>query len=148
MYRGRLSRTRAAFSTGAVTAVLLAGLAAAASPASAVSPTCNGRKNVSTGPAAYVSQPYYTGTGSRNCTLQYGNASKAVNALQHALVYCYDEDISIDGDFGSATRAALKRTQDAVNVSADGIYGPQTRKAMKWYVHTSLGSSICSTSAG
>ncbi|MGW6318137.1 peptidoglycan-binding domain-containing protein [Streptomyces sp. NPDC055099] len=143
-----LSRTNAVVSAGVLTAGLVVGVAGTQSASGASYPTCNGRKNVSTGPSAYLSQPYYTATGSRNCTLQYGNASKAVNALQHALVYCYDESISIDGIFGSDTRAALRRTQSAVNVSVDGIYGPQTRKAMKWYVHNGSGSSICSTSAG
>lgn len=143
-----LARTGAMVSAGVVTAGLLVSVVGTQTASGASYPTCDGRKNVSTGPSAYVSQPYYTSTGSRNCILQYGNASKAVNALQHALVYCYDESIDIDGIFGSDTRAALRRTQSAVNVTVDGIYGPDTRKAMKWYVHNGLGSSICSTSAG
>lgn len=148
MSRGLPSRAAATLSAGIVAAGLLVGMATAPSASAASYPTCNSRKNVSVGASAYVSQPYYTTTGSRNCILQYGNSSTAVNALQHALIYCYDHDIDNDGIFGSETRAALRQVQGAVNVTVDGIYGPETRKAMKWYVHTGSGSSTCSTSAG
>jgi peptidoglycan hydrolase-like protein with peptidoglycan-binding domain len=67
-----------------------------------------------------------------NCQLAQSNDSSAVTALQETLNACYGYDLSEDGDFGPATRAAVEGMQADIGVSADGIYGPNTRTAMKF----------------
>lgn len=68
-----------------------------------------------------------------NCDLGLGNDSDAVATLQNTLNYCYGQHLTIDGDYGPLTQAAVKVAQRAVNIPADGIYGPQTRDHIKWY---------------
>ena len=41
---------------------------------------------------------------------------------------------AIDGSFGPATEAAVKRAQKAIGVNADGIWGPATQKAYDNFV--------------
>jgi peptidoglycan hydrolase-like protein with peptidoglycan-binding domain len=133
MRRFRLPRTTAALFAGALAAGLLAGTAATASAASY--PTCNGVKKVDLGNNYWIHQPYYTGTGSRNCVMSRGAQSDAVSQLQVAMWWCYSglmEENDIDGIYGPMTRNAVYELQGLEKVGQDGVYGPETRKAMEW----------------
>ena len=55
-----------------------------------------------------------------------GNRGNAVLALQHSLRYGYGYRISVDGVFGSQTRAAVILFQIRFRLRADGIVGPVT----------------------
>ncbi|MGW0822186.1 peptidoglycan-binding domain-containing protein [Streptomyces sp. NPDC002845] len=123
-------------------AVATASLVALPGTAHAAYPTCNGVKNVDTS-HGNVRQPYYTGTGSRNCVMGVGTRSSAVTRLQIVLRNCYNQDLTADGRYGSSTSSAVKYVQRYEGLSSsdiDGVYGPLTRKAMKW--HTSSGICI------
>ncbi|MBW1596943.1 peptidoglycan-binding domain-containing protein [Streptomyces sp. JJ38] len=110
-----------------------------AGTAHAAYPTCNSNKNLDTS-YGNVRQPYYTGTGSRNCVLGVGDDSIAVTRLQIVLRDCYGRNITADSQYGKNTRDAVAYVQNYEGVPADGTYGPLTRKAMKW--KTSYGSCV------
>ncbi|MFF3025918.1 peptidoglycan-binding protein [Microbacterium sp. NPDC057944] len=86
---------------------------------------------------------------SKNCTLRAGNVSSAVRELQNSLVACHGKNITVDGDFGPATRTALAQVQSSLGLVADGIYGPQTYSKMKFKNSINLacspGSQISNT---
>ncbi len=70
---------------------------------------------------------------SGRCYLKRGMKGAAVTVLQNAMKSCYGESsLSLDGSFGPATQAALRRTQAKLGISADGSYGPQTGSHMQW----------------
>ncbi|MFE9439688.1 peptidoglycan-binding protein [Streptomyces sp. NPDC006602] len=104
-------------------------------------PTCNAKKAVSASGSFFTYQPYYSGTGSRNCVMSQGAQSDAVYALQIAIDTCY-QDISRDGIYGPETRQAVRAVQDAEDVGVDGVYGPETRKAMKWPLYMGGSGSV------
>ena len=58
-------------------------------------------------------------------TLRKGSKGSDVRALQNLL------GITVDGDFGSKTQAAVKAAQTKAKLVADGIVGPQTWAAIK-----------------
>ncbi|SFC68083.1 peptidoglycan-binding domain-containing protein [Streptomyces aidingensis] len=99
--------------------------------AQAAYPTCNAQKVKYVSGSLFTYQPYYTGTGSRNCVMGYGAQSNGVYALQNAIDFCY-RNISVDGIYGPQTRQAVWDVQAEENVGRDGVYGPVTRKAMEW----------------
>ncbi|MGW0903231.1 peptidoglycan-binding domain-containing protein [Streptomyces sp. NPDC002853] len=136
--KGRaLKKITAAASTAALA---MAGLAVTASAADAASyPTCNAAKKHYISSTWFVVQPYYTGTGSRNCVMGYGAQSAGVTRLQFAINDCYNgiANIAEDGIHGTGTRKAVRYVQEQTDGEAavDGEYGPQTRKAMYWGVY-------------
>ena len=72
-------------------------------------------------------------TGNYNCVLGYGNNSLGVRVLQESLNACYSQGIGVDGDFGPATRQAVRNAQSTINrqtpeahLVVDGVYGPKT----------------------
>jgi hypothetical protein len=80
---------------------------------------------------------------STNCNLRYGDdphrgsqsagdPDTAIRTLQRNLNYCYGSHLTVDGIYGSNTRAVVKQVQVRHHLTADGIYGPQTRSAMNW----------------
>ncbi|MFI1996918.1 peptidoglycan-binding protein [Actinoplanes sp. NPDC020271] len=73
-----------------------------------------------------------TFSGNKDCVMGVGNVSSGVWALQRTLNYCYNQNIAMDSNFGSGTRAALINVQRQAGVSADGVYGPATRSRMLW----------------
>jgi peptidoglycan hydrolase-like protein with peptidoglycan-binding domain len=66
-------------------------------------------------------------SGSTNCNLADGNQGEGVKALQRTLNTCYGRNLTVDGDFGSATKAAVRYAQGQSGASVDGSYGPNTR---------------------
>lgn len=62
-----------------------------------------------------------------------GAKGEGVRWIQWMLTACsYSVGQSgIDGDFGSATRSAVKKFQKSEGLEVDGIVGPMTRKALK-----------------
>jgi len=63
--------------------------------------------------------------------LKPGDKGAQVKLLQQFLrLFGYSKD-KVDGDYGPATAAAVKRFQQATNLTADGIVGPATLRAIK-----------------
>lgn len=67
----------------------------------------------------------------------FGDPAAAIKALQRNLNYCYGAGLTVDGRYGSLTRAAVQRVQRRHGIAVDGIYGPQTRSAMNWREYNS-----------
>ncbi len=61
-------------------------------------------------------------------TLSRGTSGSDVTQLQIRVAgwVAYGENLALDGSFGPATEAAVKRFQSAYGLSADGIAGPNT----------------------
>lgn len=126
-----MTASSAAFAVVAVVAL-------PATQAHAAYPTCNSVKN-RTYSGGSVVQPYYTGTGTFNCTMGYGAQSSAVRKLQDHLINCYGFDGSLDGIYGRQTKTAIEGVQAREGAGVDGEYGPETRRKMKWSVATGSG---------
>jgi putative chitinase len=62
-------------------------------------------------------------------TLQMGAKGPAVSALQTELDAA-GEHVSVDGDFGPETRAAVEQFQRDHGLAVDGVVGPQTSAAL------------------
>jgi peptidoglycan hydrolase-like protein with peptidoglycan-binding domain len=112
-----------------VSAVLAAGLALliTGSPASAARPS-----QVASGLPGDCQVPTSTPP-----TLRYGSQGHYVAVLQCMLdrVQLY-YPLTVDGDFGSQTLAAVRRFQGPVcaNIALDGVVGPQTwNNLIKWF---------------
>lgn len=115
-----------------VTTVLaLAGTVPLAGPAGAVG-FCNGSRDVHTSADYTIMVPTYN--GDRHCPMQRGSTGNGVRELQRALNHVCNnsQGISVDGSFGPATEAALKRYQAWAGITPDGLYGPETRKNIYW----------------
>ncbi|MEU8817426.1 peptidoglycan-binding domain-containing protein [Actinoplanes sp. NPDC048796] len=111
---------------GLTMAASIAGLLPAG-PAAAATPKCTTTMVMgsSEAGAGFMTVPW--GGGTTRCSLSEGAKNTAVTALQRMMYYCYSEkSLSADGDFGPATKAALKRTQTKIGASSDGQYGPET----------------------
>lgn len=63
-------------------------------------------------------------------TLSRGASGSAVSELQ-TLLKSKGISVSVDGDFGPKTQAAVKQFQNAKGLTADGIVGPKTWAALK-----------------
>lgn len=80
---------------------------------------------------------------------RFGDPDTAIRTLQRNLNYCYGSKLTVDGVYGSNTRAIVKQVQKRHKLAADGIYGPQTRSAMNWRLYHSakgIWSSGCYSS--
>lgn len=64
--------------------------------------------------------------------LRLGAKGKRVRELQALLVRA-GHQVKVDGDFGTATRDALKAFQRKKRLKADGVYGPKTERALAAY---------------
>jgi len=122
-------RALSALATVALAAGGLTIATAAAAPASASTPSCNGHYLR----AGNLGVPGYNSgsTSTYVCVLSQGRTGNPVKWLQQSLRYCYGKNIATDGIFGPATRAALVAVQKKVGVAADGVYGPLTAKAIQ-----------------
>jgi peptidoglycan hydrolase-like protein with peptidoglycan-binding domain len=115
--------------------LLVAGLGIALTPAvpAAAAASCTGFTTVADIVGGPVNVPSVgNGTGNLNCLLGQGNVSGAVSTLQFTLNQCYGSGLTIDGNFGPLTRAALEAAQRREGITADGVYGPQTRDSLHW----------------
>jgi len=63
-------------------------------------------------------------------TLQQGSTGEMVTRLQTKLRSLGFGPDTIDGDFGSGTKAAVIAFQKSAHLSADGIAGPSTLTAL------------------
>jgi putative chitinase len=70
------------------------------------------------------------GPGEDHPVLQRGAKGEAVKRLQALLRSHGSPDLAVDGDFGPATEAAVKRFQASRKLAVDGIVGPQTWAAL------------------
>ena len=61
-----------------------------------------------------------------------GNAN--VKNLQSLLNEVFGEKLSVDGDYGPATTAAVKRMQTTIGVASDGKYGETTSRTLESYL--------------
>lgn len=64
--------------------------------------------------------------------LRQGSKGSRVRELQALLVRA-GHQVKVDGDFGPATKKAVKAFQKAHGIGVDGIVGPQTQKAIAQY---------------
>lgn len=62
--------------------------------------------------------------------LRPGARGEAVRQLQRELVQC-GHSLAVDGDFGPATRAAVKAFQERMSLKPDGMAGPATFEALQ-----------------
>ena len=77
-----------------------------------------------------------TSSGNRDCAMSQGAVGNHVRALQTALNACYAGGLTVDGVFGAATKAALKKAQLWMGITQDGVYGSQTNHAINWRDNT------------
>jgi peptidoglycan hydrolase-like protein with peptidoglycan-binding domain len=88
-------------------------IAVAAAPAQASGSFCN--TAISTPNSGYPTvnliMPASSGWEGINCSMSHGATGGGVRALQQSLNRCYGESLSVDGQFGPRTQAALSRAQ-------------------------------------
>lgn len=131
-------RSRSLLATGALTAGLLGGAVAVAPSAAAwpyVGECSNSRKIIYNGTSSQtikIPVVWYEGYYNVRCWMDYGSDGVGVEALQLALKSCYGQPIAVDGEFGPATRDALKYAQGKEGIAADGLYGEQVFENLKW----------------
>jgi hypothetical protein len=143
------------FLAGAV--LVAAGLFAPSAHAAASCTSFTSRDSWPDAPSGYYHHIPSVGaqTGNFNCVLGYGNNSLAVKALQESLNACYYQGLDPDGDFGPATRNAVRNAQRAINSAhpearlvVDGVYGPRTSLYFRYqaYDHNNGGAhtGLCS----
>ena len=62
--------------------------------------------------------------------LKPGDTGPEVVALQNALVGLGATGVTVDGNYGPATQAAVAAFQQAHGLTADGVVGPETAAAI------------------
>ncbi|MEL4071731.1 N-acetylmuramidase domain-containing protein [Ochrobactrum sp. GPK 3] len=72
-------------------------------------------------------------TPSAKSMLRLGSKGARVREVQQLLVRT-GASIKVDGDFGLATRAAVKKFQTIVRIEADGVVGPKTFEALSKFM--------------
>jgi hypothetical protein len=147
---------------GAAPAVQLKVKAAAETQAqaAAATPQCLYARVVPIGKTGWgIPMPSLWNSPSTTCNLMYGDApfrtsahtgdpDTAIRVLQRNLNYCYGYKLTVDGIYGSNTRAVIKAVQKRHKLAADGVYGPKTRSAMNWRLYaakTNTWSKTCSS---
>ena len=131
-----------------------------AAAAAAALEQCRSARLVQVGNGWGVPAPSVWESSSTRCNLMYGDDPQrgnerfgdpdtAIRTLQRNLNYCYGSKLTVDGVYGSNTRAIVKLVQKRHKLAVDGIYGPQTRSAMNWRLYHSakaIWSSGCYSS--
>ena len=59
--------------------------------------------------------------------LSKGDKGQAVKTLQKNLNYVYNSNLTVDGEFGDKTLAAVKQFQKAAGLEVDGMYGQKSK---------------------
>lgn len=89
------------------------------------------------------------GQGYWSCALRQGSTGAGVWRLQFTLNYCYSQVtgtwLSLDGEFGPRTKAALVKVQEHHGISNDGQYGPQTARTINHPADMQTGDAPCGT---
>lgn len=86
-------------------------------------------------------------TGRVECAMYQGNINDGVKVLQRGLVYCSGYNLSTDGDYGPATRNAVRNLQHRMNAAygaglqEDGLYGPATNDWVQFPLWTWPGNA-------
>jgi hypothetical protein len=115
--------------------------------AAAALPQCRAARLVTINSTWGIPVPSVYGSTSTNCNLMYGDdphrgstvygdPDTAIRVLQRNLNYCYGSKLTVDGIYGSNTRAVVKLVQQRHKLAVDGIYGPKTRSAMNWRMYS------------
>jgi murein L,D-transpeptidase YcbB/YkuD len=88
--------------------------------------------------------PAYGSSENTDCLMNSGATGSGVVALQNTINSCYAPSpyLSVDGDYGPKTKAAVKVVQNKVGTTQDGIYGPKTAAAMRWIGYDESGE-VC-----
>lgn len=77
-------------------------------------------------------------------TIRNGSSGNAVRALQIQLNEKRSASLSVDGNFGPGTEAAVRSFQSHAGITSDGVVGPTTWKNLLWhYDYPNFGSAIC-----
>jgi peptidoglycan hydrolase-like protein with peptidoglycan-binding domain len=75
------------------------------------------------------------GAATTTCRMDVGDGGEAaVSALQRALAECHGQPVTVDGEYGPETAAAVSAVQEQGGVTVDGEYGPATLGVMRWPV--------------
>jgi len=102
------------------------------SPASAATPVCTQAWRLVSPTYSYLNYVPLGSGANFTCNLKQGDTGNGVKGLQRTLNSCYGFSLSVDGQFGPATYAALRKVQDKVGATVDGQFGPETRYLMAW----------------
>jgi peptidoglycan hydrolase-like protein with peptidoglycan-binding domain len=87
-------------------------------------------------------------SASSTCGMSVGRGDEdAVVVLQDALARCNREGVTVDGEYGPQTAAAVMDVQQRAGITADGEYGPATLQAMRWPTTSTSGGTNCVTGA-
>ena len=85
-----------------------------------------------TGSSSASSSSSSSSSGSSSSSvLKKGSKGEAVKTLQRNLNAAIGAGLAVDGSFGPACYAAVKKFQSKYGLGADGIYGPNTAAKMK-----------------
>ena len=136
---GRTARDRLSRRATILTIVVLAALVGAGVVLAFV--FTGDEKKQTTPPATQPTTTHHTTTTKKpttrqtpaapTVTLKPGDTGAQVKRLQRFLRLFGYSTGKVDGDYGPATTAAVKRFQQATNLTADGITGPATLRAIK-----------------
>ena len=106
-------------------------------------PTCDGVVviDVASEPVRVPGDTDLFSSASPICGMSVGRGgADAVVVLQDALARCNRESVSVDGEYGSQTAAAVMGVQQRAGITADGEYGPATYQAMRWPTTSTSGA--------
>lgn len=82
--------------------------------------------------------------GAAVTTIRLGSSGNAVKALQVQLNAKRYAGLTVDGNFGPGTEAAVKSFQSHAGLTADGVVGPTTWKNLIWhYEYLDMSANIC-----
>jgi peptidoglycan hydrolase-like protein with peptidoglycan-binding domain len=106
-------------------------------------PTCDGVVviDVAGEPVRVPGDTALFSSASPTCGMSVGRGDEdAVVVLQDALARCNRESVSVDGEYGPQTAAAVMDVQERAGITADGEYGPSTLQVMRWPTTTTSGA--------
>jgi peptidoglycan hydrolase-like protein with peptidoglycan-binding domain len=113
--------------------VAASGITVASAPQAGATASCTSNSSFTDSVGHQVFIPTIgSQTHQDNCQLGLGNDNNGVASLQYALNGCYAAKLTVDGNYGPLTEAAVKHAQSVEHITVDGIYGPQTRDHIKW----------------